>query len=342
MATMGRAVPVRRIVTAMIALSCCLLAGALPGASAQGHGLRSASALDDPRALRVLAEQGDKRAAFLLGSRYALGRDEVKDDSEAVRWFTLAAQGGLAEAQYNLGIMYASGRGVPLDPAAAARWYRSAAEQGLAEAQFNLGTVYGTGRGVPRDEALAATWLERAAGKGLPQAQHNLGVLYEHGRGVRMDAHRALEWYQRAADQGFGPARERHAALSEKMNVPGAVLVVRAAQSATASEAPAHAAPPVTQAAGDWVAAQDPAHFTLQLISYNEQADAQRFAASLGDGAPVGIYRSHKRDKYWYAVVHGVYASHAQASAAIATLPERVRTMKPWVRKLALIHAETR
>lgn len=338
------------IVRGALAGACWLLGGGLPGAPAQDHGLTTPSSLYDPHALRVLAEQGDKRAAFLLGARYASGRAGVQDDSEAVRWFTVAAQGGLAEAQYNLGIMYASGRGVALDPAQAARWYQRAAEQGLAEAQFNLGTLYGTGRGVPRDEALAATWLERAAGAGLPQAQYNLGVLYEHGRGVRLDASRALAWYQRAAEQGFEPARQRHAALGEKLRAPAAASPDRAAPAITAaSERPSATAvtDPVERAAataradpGDWVASLDPEHFTLQLASYTERADAQRFADSFADGAAVGIYASSKRGTRWYAVVHGVYASHQQASAAIAALPERLRNMKPWVRKVALIHAE--
>jgi TPR repeat protein len=344
------------IVRGALAGACWLLGGGLPGAPAQDHGLTTPSSLYDLHALRVLAEQGDKRAAFLLGARYASGRAGVQDDSEAVRWFTVAAQGGLAEAQYNLGIMYASGRGVALDPAQAARWYQRAAEQGLAEAQFNLGTLYGTGRGVPRDEALAATWLERAAGAGLPQAQYNLGVLYEHGRGVRLDASRALAWYQRAAEQGFEPARQRHAALGEKLRAPAAAPPTTAPSeraAATAVTAPVERAAatavtaPVERAVvtavadpGDWVASLDPEHYTLQLASYTERADAQRFADSFADGAAVGIYASSKRGARRYAVVHGVYASHQQASAAIAALPERLRNMKPWVRKVALIHAE--
>lgn len=332
--------PERWFLRAASAGACWLLTG-LPAAVAQDYGRSTPSSLYDPQALRVLAEQGDKRAAFLLGARYAMGREGVKDDSEAVRWFTLAAQGGLAEAQYNLGIMYASGRGVPLDPAQAASWYQRAAEQGLAEAQFNLGTLYGTGRGVLRDEALAATWLERAAGKGLPQAQYNLGVLYEHGRGVRLDASRALEWYQRAAEQGFGPAQQRRAALAKKLSVAAAAPPVPAAVQAAA---PPNAAPPVAVSAvtgsDTWVASLDPARFTLQLASYTTHANAQRFASSFPAGSAVGIYGASKGGTRWYAVVYGEYASHAQASAAIEALPERVRKMKPWVRKVALIHLE--
>ena len=34
-----------------------------------------------------------------------------KNDAEAVKWFRLAAEQGLARAQHNLGLMYANGTG---------------------------------------------------------------------------------------------------------------------------------------------------------------------------------------------------------------------------------------
>ncbi len=310
--------------------------GVAPATIAQGGGYTTADAIADPQALRVLAEQGDKRAAFLLGARFASGRGGVRDDSEAVRWFRLAAEGGLAEAQYNLGVMYASGRGVPRDPDAAASWYRRAAEQGLAEAQFNLGTVYGAGHGVPRDEAQAARWLEMAADKGLAEAQYNLAVLHEHGRGVRLDGQRALELYRRAAEQGFEPARERHAALAEKLSTaPPAAGPAAPPASAT------RPAPAAGELAGaDWLASLDPARYTVQLASFNGREDAERFARSLPEGAAAGIYSSVKLGKRWFAVVRGSYAAASQARAAVQSLPEALRRTKPWVRRVGHIHAE--
>ena len=73
----------------------------------------------------------------------------LEDDAEAVRWYRMAAEQGLAEAQYNLGYRYANGRGVLEDDAEAVRWYRMAAEQGYAMAQVNLGYRYDNGEGVP-------------------------------------------------------------------------------------------------------------------------------------------------------------------------------------------------
>ena len=58
--------------------------------------------------------------------------------------------------------MYADGLGVPQDDVEAVRWYRVAADQGLALAQFSLGVRYATGLGVPQDDVEAYKWLNLA------------------------------------------------------------------------------------------------------------------------------------------------------------------------------------
>ena len=60
---------------------------------------------------------------------------------EAVRWYRLAAEQGLASGQKNLGTMYEFGRGVQRSLTEAVRWYRLAAEQGYAEGQTSLGVM---------------------------------------------------------------------------------------------------------------------------------------------------------------------------------------------------------
>jgi len=46
---------------------------------------------------------------------YENGLGIKRDYDEAVKWYRLAAEQGLAEAQYNLRLMYKSGHGAPLD-----------------------------------------------------------------------------------------------------------------------------------------------------------------------------------------------------------------------------------
>jgi len=88
--------------------------------------------------------------------------------------------------------------GLSRDSAEAVRWYRMAAEQGLAPAQFNLGVLFDEGTGVPEDDSQAASWYRRAAEQGHPDAQLNLGILYAIGSGVGQDPVLAHQWFDLA------------------------------------------------------------------------------------------------------------------------------------------------
>ena len=96
---------------------------------------------------------------------YGTGRGVPQDDAEAVRWYRMAAEQGIASAQYALRVKYGTGEGVPQDATEAVRWYRLATEQGHASAQYNLGVMYGTGEGVPQDNVEAHMWLNLAASR---------------------------------------------------------------------------------------------------------------------------------------------------------------------------------
>lgn len=280
--------------------------------------------------LLQLAEKGDTRAAFLLGSRFAARGGE--EDEVAVQWFRVAADGGLAEAQYNLGFMLSQGRGGARDDGQAAAWFRRAADQDFPAAQFNLGSFYASGRGVQRDDATAAAWFERAAEQGLAPAQHNLGLMYEYGRGVPMDRERALAWYGKAAAQGFtAAARERERLLSHSPGV------------AASPSPPPAAAVSLGTAREDlqaWVLRQPTAAFTLQLASFQVLAEAKRFVATDLQGRAAGLYSANKRGSRWYSVVLGSFASSDAARRAVQDLPPNLRQLKPWVRRFGTIHAE--
>ena len=336
----------------LILLSFLTLVWAVAPAAGQGlqpvSGFRQLAGADlDPQNLLRMAEQGDSRAAFLLGMRFASGSGAVRDDSEAYRWFRKAADHGLAEAQYNLGIFHATGRGTAPSLVEASRWYRLAAEQGLSKAQFNLGTLYSLGLGVPRDEVRAARWLTRAAAGSLAEAQYNLAVLYEHGRGVRMNLRVALDWYQRAADQGFAKATERLAALRSKLQgaTEVSVTVVQPdsgteGQNVAFGPTLALRAPPVAKATlgqtggalvrkGEaWFAGLNPEHYTVQILSDTSKGAVERFIAANFEPGQAGYYRKRRKDKTWFGVVYGEYRTSAEALAAARTLPEKLRKAK--------------
>ena len=56
-----------------------------------------------------------------------------------------------------------TGDGVNKDQAEAVKWYRMAAEQGVADAAFELAKCYRFGIGVRRNRVTASKWLQKAA-----------------------------------------------------------------------------------------------------------------------------------------------------------------------------------
>ena len=76
-----------------------------------------------------------------------------------------------------LGMKYARGLGVPEDDTEAVRWYRLAAEQGHAESQWLLGTMYEDGDGVPEDDVLAYMWFNLSGAQGHVSAQESEDII---------------------------------------------------------------------------------------------------------------------------------------------------------------------
>ena len=112
---------------------------------------------------RILA--GVVLIVMLLAGMYFAGKGVPQNDAEAVKWYRLAAEQGDARAQFNLGVKYAKGEGVPQDDTEAVKWFRLAAQQGDARAQNNLGRMYVRGEGVPQDYVQAHMWFNLAASR---------------------------------------------------------------------------------------------------------------------------------------------------------------------------------
>ncbi len=83
--------------------------------------------------LRPLARDGNADAQYLLGSLFSSGGTGVaQDGKEAVKWLERAAGQGHHQAANTLGMMYVSGLGVKIDETEAKKWFALAAK--IAEA----------------------------------------------------------------------------------------------------------------------------------------------------------------------------------------------------------------
>ena len=92
------------------------------------------------------------------------------------------------------------------DDTEAVRWFRLAAEQGDAEAQGGLGLAYGTGRGVPRDVVAAHMWMTLAAAQ-LTGATRTGALKFRATIAAAMTAKQVAEAQRLAAE--WTPTSER-------------------------------------------------------------------------------------------------------------------------------------
>ncbi len=123
-----------------------------------------ASAADGMRSLIEAAERGDPEAQHNVGACYATGDwDGPKDEAEAIKWYTMAAQAGHAMSQYDLGFMLILGEGTEKDIEKGLWWMEQAANTGEAYASRVLSDIYQKGLfGVGPDSEKAHYWFERA------------------------------------------------------------------------------------------------------------------------------------------------------------------------------------
>jgi TPR repeat protein len=109
--------------------------------------------------LRKLADAGNVQAQNGIGNFYADGKFVPKDEAEALKWWTKAAEQGFREAQYNVAQARLRAIRHDDDMVKVNEWLLKAAEQGLLEAQIDLGVSY-TMKGTPWFDAVQAyKWL---------------------------------------------------------------------------------------------------------------------------------------------------------------------------------------
>src|SRR5262249_53389304 len=128
--------------------------------------------------------------------------------TQAVYWYSKAAEAGVPYSQYNLAVLLVDGKGCVANPNEAIEWYEKAAGQGMLEAMSNLGKIYYLGEhGIKQSYSDAAKWLSQAAEKGDPWAQNTLGFMTEAGLGVKKDPAASVDLYRKAAEQGDAKAQ---------------------------------------------------------------------------------------------------------------------------------------
>jgi TPR repeat protein len=113
-----------------------------------------------------------------------------------------AAERGDLEAQHDLAAFYATDDSLGVkDEGEAVKWYTRAAERGHGQSQYDLGFMLLLGEGAEKDVAKGLWWLEQAVANGWEYAARLLSDVYEEGMfGVAPDREKAAYWDKKAGD----------------------------------------------------------------------------------------------------------------------------------------------
>jgi uncharacterized protein len=141
----------------------------------EGRGVRK-DRVEGERFLRHAVDNGYPEAAMTLGDLSAAqamsGRGDAAQAAaaNAIAWYTVAANAGVALAQFKLANALFSGAGVDRDFPKAEQWYARAARQGMPDAQYVLGVWRTGGVAGTRDPVEGYMWLLLAERQGNANA----------------------------------------------------------------------------------------------------------------------------------------------------------------------------
>ena len=107
-----------------------------------------------------------------------------------------AAESGDLEAQHNVGACYATGDwDGPKDETEAIKWYTRAADAGHPLSQYDLGFMLILGEGTDKDIEKGLYWMERAANSGEACAVRLLADIYQNGLfEIKADPEKVKYW----------------------------------------------------------------------------------------------------------------------------------------------------
>jgi hypothetical protein len=246
------------------------------------------------------------------------------------------------ETLYAIGMLYWRGEGVAQDYTVSAVWLKQAADINHPAAQVKLGYLYVTGQGVPQNYEQARRWFEMAAWQGDKDAAHNLDVMDAEGLGL------AAEDNESSIVES-GPVSEP---VGEALPGPDVPPEARPdAQLKYATETPDRSRPAPPAAAADespstpggdagaaWILAQDPEHFTIQVVALRTPDKLYEFIAGHPDWSPFALYQPKDNGQPLWVLVQGAYPDAETARMAAISFPGGLQERdKLWVRKFGMV-----
>jgi len=82
--------------------------------------------------------------------------------------------------------------------------------------------------------------------------------------------------------------------------------------------------------------------YTLQLLGAREAASVEQFITAQPNPERFYYFRTIYKGAPWHVVVYGQFSDRASAMAAVQTLPESLRKLRPWARSIAGVKSDIR
>ena len=164
------------------------------------------------------------------------------------------------------------------------------------------------------DMATAVKIWSQLAKKGNPIAQYNMALYYSKGKGVAKNPEKAKQLLKNAARTGLV---QPYLDLNKKAISPGN------GDSLSFDVDPAL-----------WLSKQEPKRYTIQLASSRYEKSIKKSFTENNLKGKGGYYHYVRDGVDRYALIYGTYKTVAEAKAAMAELPKKLRKKTPWVRKI--------
>jgi len=87
----------------------------------------------------------------------------------------------------------------------------------------------------------------------------------------------------------------------------------------------------------DWLLAQNPNHYTLQLVAMSKEHTIKNYLKKHNFSEDAGYYYSERNGKSWHAVFHGIYPDRQSAKKAANQLAKSQGIKEAWIRKLKTV-----
>lgn len=176
-----------------------------------------------------LAEQGDKKAAFMYAESLSEGWGVEKDKEEALLWYKSAAAKMHPTAAYRLAESLKDKR-FGNNASQVFFWMSVAAEFGDADAMFALHAMYEEGFGTNPSHRHALYYLTKSAKAGCAEAMLTLAKMYITADGVGQDLGAARYLLESLGHLSFSQKRLLHKVSRATSRVPDDIELPSAAE----------------------------------------------------------------------------------------------------------------